>query len=684
MKKLFISMLLSLAISVTAMAAEGGTQEPAQEAGYAQQYDEDAPIDDEPEYTQGDEEEIPDAEEGGDIETEEPIVEEGPEAGDIEEEMPKEEEEAEPDAEEDGAEETESEEELEELARLDASALRSTFRKVGARTYYYNEKGIRVTGWNKIGGKTYYMGPTGAIQTGWKTLSGKKYYFWPDVKRYGWMATGWPVINGSHYYMGSDGVMRIGWQAANGFKYYMGTNGVIQTGLKRISGKTYYFYPRTEGKHYRGTAARGFATVSGKSYYFGKDCTMATGWQTINGFRYYFGTNGIMRTGWQAIDGKKYYFFGSTIKKYKRHFKGTAATYLNNVDGSWYYMDPKTGACQSGWKDFEGLKYYFWPSTCKAATGTVTISGNKYSFSANGVLQNPDYFKITMVDLGGGSAVWGDQTLLESNGKYLLIDTGIKDTRTVITYLKSHKIRNFDLLISHYHKDHVGNYGRILKDGYFHVGPVYLPSSGGGFDSTARKYAKKCVIMKAGTEVNFGSVKGKVLYRSGSAWVNNGSAAVMFSGGGIKYLTCGDIESGSEKNLMKKASVKADVFKFNHHGDAAAANKTGFINAVDADIYLSNCCGDSPRTMNTWARNSYSKAKNAGGMVLSSRYNGSFTVTARNGHMSVYLPRHGTTKTVTAFNARTGSYEKVKIAVNANNSKINSKKMLPAGYRLKK
>ena len=136
MKRLFISLVLSLAVSVTAMAAEGGTQEPAQEAGYAEQYEEDAPIDDESEHPEP--EGATGVIEDEDVEAED-VPEEAPEAGDIEEEEPQEEEGG-PDMEEDTQEETESEEELEELARLDASALRNTFRKVGIRTYYYNEK----------------------------------------------------------------------------------------------------------------------------------------------------------------------------------------------------------------------------------------------------------------------------------------------------------------------------------------------------------------------------------------------------------------------------------------------------------------------------------------------------------------------------------------------------------------
>ena len=531
------------------------------------------------------------------------------------------------------------------------------------------------------GSEIGFDGPLGldASGTGFVLSGNSIRYYYKGV-----MMTGWKKIGSDTYYFDSSGNMAVGFKTINGFLYHFGKNGRQACGWHTISGNRYYFYPVTDGSHYKGTAAKNFAAVNGSTYYFGDDGVMRTEWQTINGFRYYFGSDGAMRTGWQTIGGEKYYFFGSTLKQYKRHYRGTAATCLNKVGNDWYYMDPSTGACQSGWKDFEGLKYYFWPGTFKTATGTVSINEKKYNFSASGILQNSDYFKITMIDLGGGAAVWGDQTLLESNGRYLLIDTGIKDTRTAISYLKDHKIRSFDLMISHYDQDHVGNYGRILKDSYFNVGTVYLPASGGGYDTMARKYAKKCVVMKAGTSVDFGSVKGKVLYRQGNAWENNGSAAVMFTGGGIKYLTCGDLELGGEKALMDRADIKADIFKFDHHGDSGTANGSEFIRRIDADICLSNCCGDTTKTMNTWAAGAYSRGRNAGGMVLSSRYNGSVSITAKSGHMSVSLPRHGTTKTVTVFNVRTGNYEKVKIRVNDNNSRLNSNAMLPAGYSLER
>ena len=66
------------------------------------------------------------------------------------------------------------------------------------------------------------------------------------------------------------------------------------------------------------------------------------------------------------------------------------------------------------------------------------------------------YMKITVIDYGSGSSVYGDATLLESGGQYLLIDTGARDpNNTVIKYLKKKGIRNLSLYISHFHSEPV-------------------------------------------------------------------------------------------------------------------------------------------------------------------------------------------------------------------------------------
>ncbi|MDR0519616.1 MAG: MBL fold metallo-hydrolase [Clostridiales Family XIII bacterium] len=72
----------------------------------------------------------------------------------------------------------------------------------------------------------------------------------------------------------------------------------------------------------------------------------------------------------------------------------------------------------------------------------------------------------------------GDATLIESNGKFLLIDTGSATGSTwLLSYLKKVGATNIDILISHMHEDHYGGLNAILKkDSGITVGMIYLPS----------------------------------------------------------------------------------------------------------------------------------------------------------------------------------------------------------------
>ena len=68
---------------------------------------------------------------------------------------------------------------------------------------------------------------------------------------------------------------------------------------------------------------------------------------------------------------------------------------------------------------------------------------------------------------------WGDATLVESDGRYLLMDTCHEEGTYIIKYLKDYGVKTLDLYVSHDHHDH---WGRIV---YFinnlKVGKVYLP-----------------------------------------------------------------------------------------------------------------------------------------------------------------------------------------------------------------
>ena len=151
------------------------------------------------------------------------------------------------------------------------------FFKLDGYTYYYDNQGICVTGFQQIKDKIYHFDEFGKMLTGWQTISGKKYYFGTN----GAMLTSWQTISGKKYYFGTNGAMLTGWQTISEKKYYFGTNGAMLTGWQ---------------------------TISGKKYYFGTNGAMLTGWQAISGKKYYFATNGSMLTGWQTINKVKYLF----------------------------------------------------------------------------------------------------------------------------------------------------------------------------------------------------------------------------------------------------------------------------------------------------------------------------------------------------------------------------------------
>lgn len=53
--------------------------------------------------------------------------------------------------------------------------------------------------------------------------------------------TGWQTIKGKRYYYDKKGVKVTGLKKIDGAKYYFNKKGVMQTGLKKIKNKTYYF-----------------------------------------------------------------------------------------------------------------------------------------------------------------------------------------------------------------------------------------------------------------------------------------------------------------------------------------------------------------------------------------------------------------------------------------------------------
>lgn len=114
------------------------------------------------------------------------------------------------------------------------------------------------------------------------------------------------------------------------------------SGWEKINGKWYYFYPYSdgEGEYSRGDMVTGWAK-SGPSLNW--DPTKVSG-------PYYLQADGSLKTGWVKRDKDWYYVDPETLWCRTGWFKDT--------DGKWYYLSPETGKMHTSWIWDNGKWYY--------------------------------------------------------------------------------------------------------------------------------------------------------------------------------------------------------------------------------------------------------------------------------------------------------------------------------------
>lgn len=226
---------------------------------------------------------------------------------------------------------------------------------------------------------------------------------------------------------------------------------------------------------------------------------------------------------------------------------------------------------------------------------------------------------IYCIYLGEPDANAGDSVLVESNGQFLLMDVGSKDSYPYIKqFLKERGVTRLSVYISHTHADHTGG----LKDGEgfdqllgdFTVEHLYLPdkSIGSGMDLSWNhtKFVElfqnhypnaninsSITYLKTGSAFSFGSVSAKVIgpvgmegkspatYKSQAKsnqkemeniYLNNCSLVSILTCGDTKFFTGGDVDTDEEEQLVKKygSSLKADIYKMSHHGYANSSTES--------------------------------------------------------------------------------------------------------------
>lgn len=217
-----------------------------------------------------------------------------------------------------------------------------------------------------------------------------------------------------------------------------------------------------------------------------------------------------------------------------------------------------------------------------------------------------------------GADKYGDAILVESEGKYLLMDVGAEGASSSLTsYLRKIGVETLDIYISHIHADHRGGLEAVCKN--FNVENVYLPDKSIGEEyvedlteiSSEQIYSKmediieeedaNIIYLKKGSSFSFGDVNATVLGpvepsaysmsqfedkngKSGTTsghYLNNCSLTTMMECGETKYITCGDIEEEEERKLLEEYgdNLDADIMKMSHHG-LATSNSEEFINAI--------------------------------------------------------------------------------------------------------
>ncbi len=209
----------------------------------------------------------------------------------------------------------------------------------------------------------------------------------------------------------------------------------------------------------------------------------------------------------------------------------------------------------------------------------------------------------------------GDASLVESNGKWLLIDTGVEENSgELIAKLNYYKITELDVLISHLHYDHSGGF-KGLSQSDIKINKLYLPDAALiPYDSSIqsklknlKQYAKnnnpevELVDLTVGNTFSVGNAKASVIGPVSAVtpddfepepddsraqldhYINNRSLVVKFVCGKTSFLTAGDIEKEEEAALVENYkgtdTLDADILKLSHHALSTSSTEL-FLKAV--------------------------------------------------------------------------------------------------------
>ena len=191
--------------------------------------------------------------------------------------------------------------------------------------------------------------------------------------------------------------------------------------------------------------------------------------------------------------------------------------------------------------------------------------------------------ELTFIDVGQGSSV----LMKTSNDKVILYDGGessVYSTR-LNPYLESRGIDTIDTaIVSHYHSDHMGGIGELLKEG--RIKKLILPDYPVEADQLdfweryAEKTNTKITYASAGDTIDC-ECHGLLVNvlnppQSGiqsSSYHNDNSLVLHIIYGKTGILLTGDIEQSAESEVLNlKKNITCEIFQVPHHGSSTSTS----------------------------------------------------------------------------------------------------------------
>ena len=204
---------------------------------------------------------------------------------------------------------------------------------------------------------------------------------------------------------------------------------------------------------------------------------------------------------------------------------------------------------------------------------------NTFCFLTHRASAQEDIFRITVIDVGKGDCILV-QTGNAADPVNVMIDTGYDNTAdAVIAYLNENGIEKIHaLIISHFHKDHVGGAAAILER--VPVDKVYMPD----YEGTRKVYeAMMNVLNDPKCTVPFDRLSGGIEFHLSGASYHLYPSVIRFDGDndndvsmaaaieyeGHKALFAGDLEDEGIRQFLEKNTIPEkyyDILKLPHHG----------------------------------------------------------------------------------------------------------------------